>query len=447
MDYLVNFDQHKLDVVKFLNLTLVLFTVLGWILAVGLLLSGITPAKIANFAISTLLLTFFVILRLFLNRLGHKRTFFIISVLLLATAFYTLLLSGTANAIGLMLLVIVLITSAIVFDIKVAITYGIAEAMGVVLVLLLHRSGFVVYFPYTSESLPATTIIIVLFIALFINIVRLGYAEIARSYMQSRSYAAELTKLNTQLDKLVKLRTKQLEQSYQSRVDSVYKAAVMGMVSQPMLHDLSTPISALKGALSIIDESKNSEAETLQMAKLSLGQIERIVENGRQLMTGTATRQSFNISQVLNNAVAVIKNELNKSNIVVTIDCDPEFKMRGNMALFERITINLLLNSIEELKQTDKNNREIKITVKATESGYSIVQEDNGRGINPDILPHIFDADFSSKSKDGNLGLGLAFVKQTMEKAYKGSVSALSDLGQFTRFELFFPTNARQSKG
>jgi signal transduction histidine kinase len=68
--------------------------------------------------------------------------------------------------------------------------------------------------------------------------------------------------------------------------------------------------------------------------------------------------------------------------------------------------------------------------VAVEESTIILTVKDDGIGLSPDLLPHLFDlyiqAERSSDSKNGGLGLGLALVKSLVE-AHGGTVTAASD--------------------
>ncbi|MFO0748188.1 MAG: ATP-binding protein [Myxococcota bacterium] len=65
---------------------------------------------------------------------------------------------------------------------------------------------------------------------------------------------------------------------------------------------------------------------------------------------------------------------------------------------------------------------------------------DNGRGIDPDVLPRIFEPFFSTKGEDG-YGLGLTVVKAAVE-ALGGHIDVSSTPGVMTTFRLDFPIAA-----
>ena len=76
---------------------------------------------------------------------------------------------------------------------------------------------------------------------------------------------------------------------------------------------------------------------------------------------------------------------------------------------------------------------------------------DDGIGIAPELMPHLFDlytqAERSSDSKNSGLGLGLALVKSLVE-AHGGSVTARSaGAGRGSQFDVHFKLSERQHLG
>jgi signal transduction histidine kinase len=77
----------------------------------------------------------------------------------------------------------------------------------------------------------------------------------------------------------------------------------------------------------------------------------------------------------------------------------------------------------------------------AAEGGIALSVEDQGPGVAPEHLPHLFDrfykADASRQGKTGGSGLGLSIVKAIVER-HGGRISASSQPGR-TVFEIVLP--------
>lgn len=83
----------------------------------------------------------------------------------------------------------------------------------------------------------------------------------------------------------------------------------------------------------------------------------------------------------------------------------------------------------------------VTVTVGADEAGVAVAVADEGPGISPDDLPHVFDRFFRaepSRARPGGSGLGLAIVA-AIAQAHGGSIEVASPAGGGARFTLRFP--------
>ena len=69
---------------------------------------------------------------------------------------------------------------------------------------------------------------------------------------------------------------------------------------------------------------------------------------------------------------------------------------------------------------------------------------DDGSGIAPDILPHIFEPFLTTKETGRGVGLGLAIARGIMER-HRGKIEVESELGRGTTFTLTLPNQAPEA--
>ena len=102
---------------------------------------------------------------------------------------------------------------------------------------------------------------------------------------------------------------------------------------------------------------------------------------------------------------------------------------------FEQVIINLLNNAYFH----SQSNSIISITVKSNQSSIQIVIQDQGEGIPPEDLSHIFErfyrVDKSRTRATGGSGLGLAIVKEIVE-FHGGTIAATSQVGKGSVFTI-----------
>jgi len=108
-----------------------------------------------------------------------------------------------------------------------------------------------------------------------------------------------------------------------------------------------------------------------------------------------------------------------------------------------QVVSNLLANA---LRHTPADGR-VDVSVTPGEEKLRIQIRDTGRGITPELLPHIFErfrqADSTTAGVRGGLGLGLAIVKNIVE-LHRGTVEAASDgPGRGATFTITLPLMLR----
>lgn len=365
--------------------------------------------------------------------------YYLLCLCILAVASHLLLTIGTASALPALLLVVFVTISAIVQSGRVTFLMAGISITLVVIALLAHILGIVIPLPNTNEPAVGSTVMTVILIAAFYQLAQLGYSQIHSSYSKAAQYAAELDALNKDLDDQVKFRTKQLQESFERQTESLYTAAAAGRVSRALIHDLGTPLSVLRVTMDEnISESGIDARELKKMQQESLQQILRILENSRAMMDGKQVKEEFNVYDVIQSVLSLIRHEIQTSSIKVVQRIPQNIMLVGIVAVFERIVMNILMNATEELAMVDRPQRWIELTGEELSDGFRLEITDNGRGIPRENWQRIFEPDYSTKGSGSNLGFGLTFVKGTIEKYYNGTIIIDSKIGQYTKFILHF---------
>jgi CheY-like chemotaxis protein len=149
--------------------------------------------------------------------------------------------------------------------------------------------------------------------------------------------------------------------------------------------------------------------------------ISRIVSGKLLLET-----QSVDLRSVIEAAIETVQHAADDKGITITSKLDSTVEtMAGDPDRLQQVVWNLLSNAV---KFTAKGGR-VLVTLRRAASTSEIVVEDDGVGIHPDFLPHVFDrfqqADASRTRRFGGLGLGLSIVRNLVE-LHGGHVRAAS---------------------
>ncbi len=149
------------------------------------------------------------------------------------------------------------------------------------------------------------------------------------------------------------------------------------------------------------------------------------------------TRRSTDLNEVARHSLAVVMNQLSLNHINLALDLTqdlPAAYADGNQ--MQQVVVNLLLNAADVV---EPGTGQITMATKVFDDAFVEIQvTDNGSGIEPEDLPHLFEPFFSTKGNRGT-GLGLAVTWGIVE-SHGGSIDVQTELGQGTTFSIRIPT-------
>ena len=217
-------------------------------------------------------------------------------------------------------------------------------------------------------------------------------------------------------------------------------------------HELRSPLNPILGWTKLLQTRNLDQRQTTQ----ALETIERNVNLQTQLIddlldVAKILRGKLNLNPAPVNLVVVIESGIDTvkaAAIAKSIEIHailPNIgQVSGDSARLQQIVWNLLSNAI---KFTPKGGR-VDIRLERVGNQAQIIVSDNGKGINPDFLPYIFESfrqeDISTTRQYGGLGLGLAIVRHLVE-AHGGTIAAESlGEGQGATFTVSLPLLNRE---
>jgi PAS domain S-box-containing protein len=222
------------------------------------------------------------------------------------------------------------------------------------------------------------------------------------------------------------------------------KTDFLGIVS----HELRTPLNAILGWTNLLrrgELDERSAARALETVERSAKSQTRMIEDLLDVsgIIGGNVKfdmRSIDLAPVISaSAEAVTPTAADKKiELEVTLSEGPTV-VSGDPSRLEQVVSNLLTNAIKFTPAGGK----IQVLLRRVGGLAEITVSDNGEGINPEFLPHVFDrfrqADSSFTRRHGGLGIGLSIVRQLVER-HKGTVEAASrGQGQGATFTVKLP--------
>jgi len=211
-------------------------------------------------------------------------------------------------------------------------------------------------------------------------------------------------------------------------------------------HELRNPLAPIATAIELLRQSGPLSRE-LVIIERQVGHLTRLVEDLLEVSRITRgkielKRQPVSIAQIVRQAVELANPLLEERAQRLSLELGaPEAQVFGDPTRLAQVLANLLTNAA---KYTDRGGHvEVRSRVHADEGTVEIAVRDNGIGIEPSMLEHVFDA-FAQESQAidrsrGGLGLGLTIVRNLVT-LHGGSVAAYSGgKGQGSEFSLRLP--------
>ena len=184
--------------------------------------------------------------------------------------------------------------------------------------------------------------------------------------------------------------------------------AVPDLTLEGLIHDMNNVFQTIGESADLLE----SDPKWQKLAKT----LQRSVNRGRRIANSIleTTASAAELAPIIDNAAQFCQDYLESANsprIEFTREIDPVFHLNGDAAQWERVMVNLFLNSAQA------GAKNIRICAHQRE----IVVSDDGPGISLEVLPRIFQQRVSTKSIFSGLGL---YVVQSIVEQNGGKVSA-----------------------
>jgi signal transduction histidine kinase len=219
-------------------------------------------------------------------------------------------------------------------------------------------------------------------------------------------------------------------------------------------HELNTPVTAMRGYIETLrmpefDLDEQTRARYLGIVADETARLERIIKDLLDLARlegggGDLVIETVAVAPLFERVAARHERACRESGVMLRSIVEPGAEtVRGDKDRLEQALQNLAANALRyapagttlELRASPHR---VAQAFGLERSGVHIRVTDEGPGIPPEHLPHVFDrfykAEASRQDASGGSGLGLSIVKATVER-HGGTVSVRSQPGQ-TTFEL-----------
>ena len=272
----------------------------------------------------------------------------------------------------------------------------------------------------------------------------IGTIGITRNVTERLTAEMELRKYKSNLEGLVRSRTKELEEN-QSKLLRMYniKSDLVSMVS----HELRTPLTVIKEGVVLVKDGSagalnGAQKNFLEMASKNIDRLTRLIDDVLDLSKLESRKFEFrtiegNLNELVDHVAASYVSLIEKKGLGLKKVLDPFLPLvKFDPDRIAQVLYNLITNAI---KFTDRGW--IKIGTEKKGDSVIVLVRDTGPGMKREDLYRIFEKFEQLAPRDerkGGTGLGLAISKQIVEQL-GGKIWAELEYGKGSSFYFSLP--------
>jgi PAS domain S-box-containing protein len=240
-------------------------------------------------------------------------------------------------------------------------------------------------------------------------------------------------------------RTEEALRQAQGELARINRVTTMGELTASLAHELSQPISGAITNASVCLKSLERDEPDMDTVRKAVTRIARDGQRAAQIIgrirsqfeMGALNREVIDVNEINRETVALLRSEAVRHNISVRTELAADLpQIVGDRVQLQQVAMNLILNSIESMKEVD-GKREMVIQSQRAESERILVSvSDTGVGFPPQEAEKIFDPFFTTKPHGTGMGLR---ISRSIIESHGGRLWAVGFPGRGATFHLNLP--------
>jgi two-component system, NtrC family, sensor kinase len=271
--------------------------------------------------------------------------------------------------------------------------------------------------------------------------------------LQLRASNEQIVTWAKTLEGRVEEKTREIRSAH-DHVLHVEKMASIGKMAAVVAHEVNNPLSGILTYAMLLRKwvasgqaAHEKREEAIQCLELIATESRRCGELIKNLLSLSRTSpmnvRSTDLHEVIDRCLLLVRHQLELVGIELQlkladalppVSCDP--------AQIEQVLLALIMNAIDAMPRGGNLSLEARPSHDRTKINIEV--RDDGAGIAPDVLPHIFDPFVTTKENGRGVGLGLAISRGIVER-HNGRIEVASELGRGTTFTVTLPAQATES--
>jgi PAS domain S-box-containing protein len=197
----------------------------------------------------------------------------------------------------------------------------------------------------------------------------------------------------------------------------INRMITMGELTASLAHEVSQPISGAITNANVCLRKLGQEKPNLDELRAAVTRFERDAQRAAEIIgrirsqfeKSALNREIFDVNETIRETVALLRSEAGRYNISVRTELAEDLpKIAGDRVQLQQVVMNLIVNSIEAMKDVD-GMREMTIqSQRAADEQVLVSVSDTGTGLSPQVVEQIFDPFFTTKPHGTGMGLRIS---------------------------------------
>ncbi|MCA8951723.1 MAG: HAMP domain-containing protein [Planctomycetes bacterium] len=249
----------------------------------------------------------------------------------------------------------------------------------------------------------------------------------------------ELQHLNSNLETEVARKTTEL-QSSNRKLATAERLAALGTLAGGIAHEFHNAIGGIRGCTDelLADEPDAERQETMRVILRAADRASAIVQQLLRFARQPVDRRAdVDPTAVVEDALRLCEPAARRQRVSIDRSLAPVGTLRGDADGLHQVVVNLLLNALQAMP--DGGTLRVATSTHADEIAIRVA--DDGVGIAPEALDHVFEPFFTARGSDparAGTGLGLS-VSHGIAAAHGGRITVESRPGEGATFTVLLP--------
>jgi two-component system, cell cycle sensor histidine kinase and response regulator CckA len=238
----------------------------------------------------------------------------------------------------------------------------------------------------------------------------------------------------------------QRERRLQLQLNLSSRLASLGLMVEGIAHEINNPLTSVIGFAQMLAHEDIPDRAREDARRIS-DNAQRVADIMKDLLAFARQqklqRTSVNANDLVRSALEMRAHPLENSSIGVTIRLDSALpSTMADADMLQQVFLNLIINAETEMKLAHGRGN-LLITTEQYSDMIVVSFTDDGPGIAPTNLPHLFDPFFSTRGVGQGTGLGLS-VCYGIVSEHNGRIDVKSQLGRGSVFTVHLPVVAEE---